>query len=887
MIQFSLVNKDNGILTKRFEIRDGELLKDSTQCFLQTGSIETIDLEFSELPQFLDGLESSQAILHGISIHAPSKLVATSLLNKYPDAMTRTKKNFFWPEEGIIMFDYDPPDGTEPLSKLKLLGAIRGLHPELHSAAMVWRPSASSNIVGEDGTVHRGLKNQRVYVQYENPDSMGEFVENLEYAAWDKGFGHIFITAAGTALPRCIFDTAVFSPERLDFAAGAECGEGLKDQIIRSTYEPGNVVNFDNVGQKFDRKRCQLQIESMKKDMNVSITEARDKYKRAQAEKLASQQDITLAKAKKIVSARLKHKIMPKDVLYANDMTPIPVMDIILNQDEYHEMVIRDPLEPEYGAAKAKIFTDETAITINSFAHGGRVFRVLLDAECYIKLLDEIEDPEELLEIWTDRFGDFSGGQADKERIAKEVAKRTGVSKTTLMKDVRQKEKDDQVAAQEEREDDDLSHHQIAERVLANLPEHTVATEGSIYSYNGANCWGATGMVEVELMVARAYDCLPRCCRRSDYVQISKQMYNIKQDDEFFHMTDPVIATLDASWIFHKSTGEVEKTPHHPDHKVRFLLPFNSVPDDEYDIPPMAEVYYKQAFASDLTQIPFMQENFGCIQFGTLTRQWHKAMLLRGDGENGKSVTVDILLGLVPKAYVSSVSPFQFGDPLYVAQISGKMVNVMTEIEKGAKLPAAGFKAIIDTSDLITGKRLYQQPFKFPSTASHIFSSNHPVRTDDGSHGMKRRWNMFRYMHKVAPEDKIPYLGRIIAEKESAYLFNWGIRGIKRLHDQGEFSETESQKYLSKEMFIEADSISAFLADEDVVCTDTSVPNLKVLRAGLYKHYREWCRDNGRKYQEIISKARFNNKLEDMGFELVRSKGQFFWKGLKINSTAV
>ena len=80
IIQFSLINKKGGILTKRFFLQDGELIKDSKQCFLEKGDIETIEIEFSDLPAFLDNLQPNQAIVHGISAYAPCGMVAKRLL---------------------------------------------------------------------------------------------------------------------------------------------------------------------------------------------------------------------------------------------------------------------------------------------------------------------------------------------------------------------------------------------------------------------------------------------------------------------------------------------------------------------------------------------------------------------------------------------------------------------------------------------------------------------------------------------------------------------------------------------------------------------------------------------------------------------------------------
>ena len=880
MLEFSLITKNNGILTKSYKLIAGSLAKDSSQCFLNTGEVETIKLDFNDLPGFLDSLKKNQAIIHGVTGHKEIKIVAKRYLDQYPDAITRSKDNFYWPDNGIIMFDYDPPLNSKPLDKPELLAALRSLHPELEKAAMVWRPSASSNLVGIDGTIYSKLRNQRVYVEYRNPENMGLFVKNLEYAAWEKKLGYIFVTAAGTALPRCIFDTAVFSPERLDFAAGAECSAGLREQSIISTYSSGEAIDFNIELQPLDSERFELQVEEAKRAVATTITEARAAYIDKQSEELAGSKGISKAKATRIVSYRLKNKLLPGDIVYTDNMEPIQVVDIILNPDQYNGMVIRDPLEPKYGKSNAKIFVDIDKIIINSFAHGGRIFELKLDRLCYEAMLAKITDSDELLEQWTDHIGSFIGSAADRDRLAKIVSKKTGIAKSTLLKDLSRKEslaKLEKIADEE-----DLTHHQIAERLLAQLPKNSVGSEGKLYSYNGKNCWEAIGLNEIELKVANKFDCLPKCSRRMDYVHVSKHLYTMVEDTKFFLDMTPVIATKDSCWLL-KTNGDIVNVPHDPKYRVRFLLPFNYT--DNMDMPYFND-FLSWAFGSSTSdQAKLVQEIAGAIIFGVLTQHWHKAVLFRGEGGNGKGVLADIFCKLIPRAYIIHISPFQFSEPVYLAQLAHKLLNVATELEQGQKLPGAAFKQVVDSSVLI-GKSLYQQPFEFPSTAAHLFSSNYPLYTTDGSAGMRRRWLMLWFGNTIASKDRIPKYGEFISNRESPQIFNWAMAGAKRLYQNKEFTKTKMGVKLATEMFTDTDSLSSFLADTDVIAIADPVSNtkkdVKVLRAGLYATYKQWCEQTHQPSRRILTKTRLNQVLIDKGFELAKSSGKFYWSGIKL-----
>jgi len=881
MIQFSLITKDNGTLTKNYELRNGELVKDSSKCFLSTGRIEIKEMEFKDFPAFLDNIQENQAIIHGIPDKSQSKIVAKRYIEKYPDAITRSKENFSWPECGVIMLDYDPLDGVAPLSKHELLAALRKLDLSLAKAAMVWRPSASSNLVGLNGEVYRGLRNQRVYIEYKNPENINLFVKHLEYSAWDNNLGYIFVTAAGTALPRCIFDTAVFSPERLDFAAGAVCGNGLREQQIISTFSSGEIVDFDSALIKLDSNRYNLQVEEAKRAVITTITAARAAYIEAQSEELAGIKKISKAKAARIVSFRLKNKLLPEDILYNDNMEPIMVSDVILNPEVYNGMVIRDPLEPKYGKSKAKIFVDIDKIIVNSFAHGGRIFELKLNRECYQALLEKTGDITELLDNWTDNIGSFVGSVADREQIAKYVSDRTKISKSTLVKDLSRNET--RIKAEQLQEIEDLTHHQIAERLLAQLPKNSVGAEGKIYNYNGKNCWEAIGLNEIELKIANNFDCLPKCSRRMDYVHISKHLYTMVEDTAFFIDTSPVIATKNSCWLL-KSNGDIAKVPHDPKYRVRFLLPFASSESKEM---PFFNDFLSWAFgSSDGDQAMLVQEIAGAILFGVLTQQWHKAVLFRGDGSNGKSVLADIFCQLIPAAYITHISPFQFNEPIYLAQLSHKLLNVATELEQGQKLPGAAFKQVVDSSVLL-GKSLYQQPFEFPSTAAHLFSSNYPLYTTDGSTGMRRRWLMVWFGNTVKAKDRVPQYGKYISQREAPQIFNWALAGARRLYQNKDFTYTKMGKKLATEMFVDTDPLSSFLSDRDVVGIADPVTGrsngVKSLRSNFYNVYKQWCEQTNQPKRRILTKTSLNQIMLDKGFDLTKSGGKVYWAGVRLN----
>ena len=142
------------------------------------------------------------------------------------------------------MLDYDAPDDSRrAYIKKTLLQDVAWLRCDL-----VWAPSASSNIYRQDGrTLYKektgrelaGVTGQRVYIGVQDASDIPRLGEILYKRSWLHGYGRIEVGGAGQLLERGLWDASVFSPERLDFVAGADCRCGLRKQKIAPEYYHG------------------------------------------------------------------------------------------------------------------------------------------------------------------------------------------------------------------------------------------------------------------------------------------------------------------------------------------------------------------------------------------------------------------------------------------------------------------------------------------------------------------------------------------------------------------------------------------------------------------------------------------------------------------------
>ena len=146
----------------------------------------------------------------------------------------------------MLFIDYDPPKGAAPLSRGDLVAAIREAAPGLSDASLLWFPSASLCIWLGDREV-RGVRGQRLWLLVADATDIPRAGAVLRDRLWLTGHGRYDVSRAGALLERTLVDTSVWSPERLDFAGGAECRDGVEQRR-------GSPVRIDGTLEPVDTK---------------------------------------------------------------------------------------------------------------------------------------------------------------------------------------------------------------------------------------------------------------------------------------------------------------------------------------------------------------------------------------------------------------------------------------------------------------------------------------------------------------------------------------------------------------------------------------------------------------------------------------------------------
>lgn len=392
------------VVTKRYRLRGGELLKDvSANITKARAKIVTVG-DLAELGSVLEGLQPSECVTFGLPVNPDAMIVTIDewvSLGKPADKITRSRDHFAWPAgPGVWMSDYDAPKKGEeegrPMARDELVDAVRKVCPGLADVAMAWRPSASSCIIdGSTGRELRGIAGQRIYIIVQDAADIPRAAKALNVYMWAAGYGDYAVSSAGNLMKRGLFDDGVAQPERIDFAAGAVVAPPLVQDRGPTQIIPGSVVVVDT------RQAVPEPDEATVRRADAAMARAKAaKQPKAQARKAAYVAQRVPAMAAQIKAvhgysdevARVQAAEAVRQVLECETLTAdfeievedgnaivrVTVGEILANAGKWHGKLCRDPVEPDYrdGYLVGKIFTDNPP-NINSFAHGGRQYKLL------------------------------------------------------------------------------------------------------------------------------------------------------------------------------------------------------------------------------------------------------------------------------------------------------------------------------------------------------------------------------------------------------------------------------------------------------------------------------------------------------------------------------
>ena len=229
---------------------------------------------------------------------------------------------------------------------------------------------------------------------------------------------------------------------------------------------------------------------------------------------------------------------------------------------------------------------------------------------------------------------------------------------------------------------------------------------------------------------------------------------------------------------------------------------------------------------------------------------FHEYGIMQGEGNNGKSVLIDIDTFFLGKNSVSNQTlQALIYDRYATIDLRDKMANFCADLPS-TMLKHMGIINMIAAGDEIQSQGKYKDSFKWKPNLGMMFSCNEAPAIDPSEDhtGTYRRIMIWDFPITFTPNDPDPkhredktLRDRLMTEELMSGYLNYIIQGYKRLQTQGDFTAKLAVNETRKAYIKRSDSPHAFLMEK---CKDTDNENDIILSDVLFRIYIDYCSAN-------------------------------------------
>lgn len=304
-------------------------------------------------------------------------------------------------------------------------------------------------------------------------------------------------------------------------------------------------------------------------------------------------------------------------------------------------------------------------------------------------------------------------------------------------------------------------------------------------------------------------------------------------------------------------TGEL--APHSPDVPTTVQLGVEYHPDAEC---PSFEKFLLEVLPADM--IETVWELIGYLMYSG--NPLHKAVMLTGTGRNGKGTFLRVLLDVLGRRNVTSVSLHDLINTRFTtASLFGKLANIAGDIDATYLENTATFKQITG-GDTISAEHKGRDRFDFTPWATPVFSANKIPASADTSIGYLARWLVVPFPHSFVGREDRGLDHRLRRDDELAGIAARGIAALPRLLERGEFPSTESGQAATEEFVRRVDQVRTWISD----CCSIADEHPWIARTALYEAYRRWALRDGHK---PVRATEFYDRVETAGAVPAKVRG--------------
>ncbi len=338
-----------------------------------------------------------------------------------------------------------------------------------------------------------------------------------------------------------------------------------------------------------------------------------------------------------------------------------------------------------------------------------------------------------------------------------------------------------------------------------------------------------------------------------------------------FHISQDTFVNFQNE-ILKISKEAIEEIPHNAKYGMKYKLPYVHDPQQRC---PSIDAFLCDVMGDEETVTYFYQFIASAFLHNEFIK-FEKALFFYGEGSNGKSVVLDLLIHLFGYANISHVSLKDIADEKKRRNMVGKILNIASE-GSAKSLESEDFKAMV-SRETLSVKSLYKDSSETNDFPRLIFATNNMPQTGgDYSKGIYRRISIIPF-EMIIPEEKQDkqLLSKLLPELPG--MINRVLRELVDIVVNGK-PIVESKKVIlaNQKYAVESNPVQEYVEALGYIQCEDNCPIVNV--KNLYKEFKDFCfeagikkrlpqRDFSKRMSNIFGKQAHSNKL--YGWRIVK-----------------
>ena len=164
------------------------------------------------------------------------------------------------------------------------------------------------------------------------------------------------------------------------------------------------------------------------------------------------------------------------------------------------------------------------------------------------------------------------------------------------------------------------------------------------------------------------------------------------------------------------------------------------------------------------------------------TAIYEKAVMLHGNGDNGKGVFIKLIEAFVGLKNCSHVALQELdNDKFASSDLHGKVANTFADLKSGKLLTTGNFKTPV-SGDSVRAQEKYGKSFSFRNIAKMIFSTNKIPDSDDKSYAYYKKWLILSFdkVFRGTAKDT-DLINKLTMSNELSGLLNLALIALRQL----------------------------------------------------------------------------------------------------------